>query len=52
MNRILFILAVLIFCAGIGLSNAELYKWVDKEGNVHYSDSPASGRNSEKIHAL
>ncbi len=38
MNRIPFIIAVLIFCAGIGFSNAEVYKWVDKDGVEHFSD--------------
>jgi len=38
MNRILFIVAILIFCVGIGFSNAELYKWVDKDGVEHVSD--------------
>ena len=35
-----------------GISLAAIYKWVDKEGNVHYSDSTASGRNTEKIHVM
>jgi hypothetical protein len=38
MSRIPFIIAILVFCAGIGMSNAELYKWVDKNGVEHVSD--------------
>lgn len=38
MNRIPLIIAVLTFCVGIGFSNAEVYKWVDKDGVEHFSD--------------
>lgn len=38
MNRIIFIIVLLVFCAGIGLSNAELYEWVDKDGVKHFSN--------------
>ena len=29
--------------------SAEVYKWVDKDGNVHYSDSPPSDVITEEI---
>ncbi len=29
--------------------SAEIHKWVDKDGNVHYSDSPPSDVITEKI---
>ena len=38
MNRIIFIIVVMVFCAGINVSNAELYKWVDKDGVEHFSN--------------
>lgn len=34
----------------VGISLAAIYKWVDEEGNVHYSDSPASDRKAEQLH--
>lgn len=36
MHTILFALLI-FFCHG---SSAEIYKWVDKDGQVHYSDNP------------
>lgn len=27
---------------------AQLYKWVDEQGNVHYSDQPAEGKTKSK----
>lgn len=35
-------LTVLLLCATP--VSAELYKWVDEQGKVHYSDQPASGK--------
>jgi hypothetical protein len=47
MNRILFVVYLLIFCAGIGLSDAKLYQWVDKDGVEHFSNSiPENPPNS------
>jgi hypothetical protein len=34
------VLAVLVCCAGINLAQAEMYKWVDAQGNTHYTQSP------------
>jgi hypothetical protein len=39
MARILYIVVLLVFCAGISLSDAELYKWVDEDGIEHFSNS-------------
>jgi hypothetical protein len=39
-------LVVLLFAASAAMSSAamaEVYKWVDKEGRVHYSDRPEPG---------
>ena len=29
--------------------NAEVYKWVDKDGNVHYTDKPPAGGQSIQL---
>lgn len=43
------IVFVTIFISCIN-SNAEMYKWVDEEGNTHYSQSPPPGNiNAEAI---
>ena len=34
------ILVILIQILALGISSAEIYKWVDKNGVTHYSDSP------------
>ncbi|MEJ2731179.1 MAG: glutaredoxin family protein [Deltaproteobacteria bacterium] len=34
------ILAILIQILALGISSAEIYKWVDENGVTHYSDSP------------
>ena len=38
-----------LFMSG-SLCNAQIYKWVDEKGTVHFSDSPASGvvKNQDK----
>lgn len=47
MNKALLILLLAI----ISLStHAEIYKWKDKNGNVHFSDKASSQAPSEKIH--
>ncbi len=35
--RLATLFMLLIFCAGAG---AELYRWIDKKGRVHFSDRP------------
>ena len=45
--KLLIALTALTLCAAPAY--AELYKWVDEQGKVHYSDQPASGKvKSEK----
>ena len=34
------ILVILIALVTLGISSAEIYKWVDENGITHYSDSP------------
>lgn len=46
-----YYLAILLAVASLG-ANAALIKWVDKEGRVHYSDSPPpAGVQSETLHS-
>ena len=30
-------------------ADAEIYKWVDESGNVHFTDSPPKDKNSEEV---
>ena len=47
MARIL--LALVLSLAFTGASFAELYKWVDEEGHVHYGDCPPADCKAEQI---
>lgn len=38
------LLSLTIFVLSTGPVSAELYKWVDEQGKVHYSDQPGSGK--------
>jgi hypothetical protein len=39
-------LAALALCVG---ANAQVYKWIDKQGRVHYSDQAPEGIESEEV---
>lgn len=39
-------LAALLWCAGAG---AQIYKWTDEQGRVHYSDNKPQGVESEEV---
>ena len=41
----LFLLVTLL----AGGAQAEIYKWVDANGNVHYSDSPPPGDSAQQV---
>jgi len=47
MNKLLHILILLISC--ISFSYAEIYKWVDDNGQVHYSEKPPVRQKAEQI---
>ena len=49
MRSILFGIIVITGCLAGGTAIAGMYKWVDKEGNVHYSQVPPSDKDAEKI---
>jgi hypothetical protein len=41
---------VLLLAGGLLAADSEVYKWVDEEGNVHYSDTPPENVESEEVH--
>jgi hypothetical protein len=36
--------SLLLFCAAAAAQSPTLYKWVDKDGHVHYGDSPGDAK--------
>ena len=50
MTRYLFVLIAGLFFLGIATAEAEMYKWVDENGVVHFSDSPVQKRLKRKGH--
>ena len=41
---------LLIFCSFISISgNTEVYRWVDDDGNVHFSDKKPAEKDAEEI---
>ena len=49
MTKTTLIILTIIFSAFcINISHAEIYKWVDEAGNVHFSDTPVNN-NAEKL---
>ena len=49
MSKALIVLVVFLFSPNAAL--AEMYKWIDDAGNVHYGDKPPSKIQSEKMKA-
>ena len=43
------LLALLLFA--VGTADAQLYKWVDKDGKVRYGDTPPAGASASSIKA-
>lgn len=45
-----FILAVLLtMTIGTGIASAQVYKWVDENGKVHYGDKPQEGVKAQTL---
>ena len=40
---------ILLVAASLTAMASEVYKWVDEEGNVHYSDTPPENVESERV---
>ena len=43
------ILLVCLMFAGLPIANAGVYKWVDEDGNVHFSDTPPPKQKTEEV---
>lgn len=48
--RKIFILATFQIAVTISPVFAEIYKWTDKQGNVHFGDQPPSEENAKQLH--
>ena len=42
-------IAAVILMFSFGLADSQVYKWVDADGNVHYSDKPPESQPSTEI---
>ena len=49
MNKVLRYLLLMLFISTSGLSMAEIYKWVDANGKVHFSDKAPDNKNVETV---
>lgn len=49
MNKLSLILFTSLVTASSGLAAAEIYKWTDADGNVHYGDRPSGVATQETI---
>ncbi|MGI1679626.1 MAG: DUF4124 domain-containing protein [Cellvibrionaceae bacterium] len=49
-HRVLFLFAIL-FCSSsyMPLATAEIYKWTDEKGKIHFSDKPPANKKAEDI---
>ena len=43
MKARVFLCLLILFMAGGSICSAQIYKWVDEKGTVHFSDSPTAG---------
>jgi hypothetical protein len=43
-----WVAAVILMCS-FGLAESQVYKWVDEDGNVHYSDKPPVNQQSTEV---
>jgi hypothetical protein len=43
------VLAALLLCSAITATSGEVYRWVDDQGRVQYSDQPPAGAKIQKI---
>jgi len=49
MKKGLFYLLLMLFFCTSSMSMAEIYKWTDANGKVHFSDKPPANKNVETI---
>jgi len=43
------LVAVSLFLCGVAGADGTLYRWVDKDGHVHYGDDPAAVNNAREV---
>ena len=46
MKRLFLLLALLL---PLGMAGAEIYKWTDENGRVHFGDAPQTAENTESV---
>ena len=49
MQRVLLTIAFVLSLCPCGVASAEVFKWVDANGKVHFSDRPPSARSAAKV---
>jgi len=42
------LIIIVMICFSCGIAQAEIYRWTDKDGNVHFGDDPR-GQDSKKL---
>ena len=47
--HLLFVMFIVTMFTAIYISAADIYKWVDADGNTHYGDAPPTGASSEQV---
>lgn len=48
-NTLKFVMLACIVAGSQTAHAAKLYKWADEVGNIHYSESPPTDRNTEEV---
>jgi hypothetical protein len=46
-KAVVFLISMIL--ASITVAHAEVYKWVDEEGNVHFTDAPPPKQKTEEV---
>jgi len=49
MNLKIIMIAILFVLGFSGIAEAEIYKWIDDKGKVHFGDAPPSKEKAEQI---
>ena len=47
--HLLFVMFFVTMFTAIYISAADIYKWVDSDGNTHYGDTPPTGATLEQV---
>lgn len=46
---LMFLLLLINLAPGVGVLQAEIYKWVDEQGNTHYGERPPQYGNANEV---